>query len=47
MQLSSKLLDETIINTRPKIGEQTLIVMGEPTHEEKLSQTSPTNKKTK
>ena len=38
MELSSKLLEQIVFNTRPEIEEHMLIVMDESTHEEHLSQ---------
>ena len=38
MELSSKILEKSAFNTRPKIEEQILIVMEKSTHEELLSQ---------
>ena len=34
MQLSSKILEELVLNTRPKIEEYMLSVMNKSTHEE-------------
>ena len=45
MELSSKLLEQIAINTRPKIEEHMLIVMDKSTHEEHLFQPLQTNNK--
>ena len=45
MYLSSKLLEQIEINTRPKIEEHMLIVMDKSTHEELLYQPLQTNNK--
>ena len=45
MELSSKLLEQTALNTRPKIKEHILVVMDKCTHEEHLAQPLQTNKK--
>ena len=45
MELSSKLLEQTAYNTRPKIEEHMLIVMNKSAHEEHLSQPLQTNNK--
>ena len=38
MQLPSKLLEQIVYNTRPKIEEHMLIVMDKSTHEKHLSE---------
>ena len=43
MEIPSKLLEQIAFNTRPKIEEHLLIVMGKSTHEEHLSQPLQTN----
>ena len=43
MELPSKLLEQIVFNTRPKIEEDMLIVMDKSTHEEHLSQQLQTN----
>ena len=45
MELSSKLLEQIALITRPKIEEHILIVMKKSTHEEHLSQPLQTNNK--
>ena len=45
MELPSKLLEQIVFNTRPKIEEHMLIVMCKSTHEEHLSQPLQTNNK--
>ena len=45
MELSSKLLEQILINTGPKIKEHMLIVMDKSTHEEDLRQPLQTNDK--
>ena len=45
MALPSKLLEQIVFNTRPKIEEHFLIVMKKSTHEEHLFQPLQTNKK--
>ena len=45
MELHSKLLEQRAFNTRPKIEEHMLIVMGKSSHEEHLSQPLQTNNK--
>ena len=45
MELSSKLLEQIVFNTRPKIEEHLLIVMNKSTHEEHLFQPLQTNNK--
>ena len=45
MELPSKLLEQIVFNTRPKIEEHILIVMNKSTHEENLSQPLQTNNK--
>ena len=45
MELPSKLLEQTVYITRPKIEEHILIVMNKSTHEEHLSQPLQTNNK--
>ena len=45
MELPSKLLEQIVFNTRPKIGEHMLIVMDKSTHEEHLSQPFQTKNK--
>ena len=45
MELPSNLLEQTAINTRPKIEQHMLIVMDKSTHGEHLSQRLQTNKK--
>ena len=45
MDLPSKLLEQIVYNTRPKIEEHMLIVMDKSTHEEHLSQSLQTNNK--
>ena len=45
MELSSKLLDQSVFNTRPKIEEHMLFVMNKNTHEERLSIPLQTNNK--
>ena len=43
MDFSSKLLEQLVFKTRPKIEEHMLIVMDKSTHEEHLSQPLQTN----
>ena len=43
MELPSKLLEQIVFNTRPKIEEHMLIVMDKCTHEEHLAQPLQTN----
>ena len=45
MELPSKLLEQIAFNTRPKIEEHMLIIMGKSTHEEHLFQPLQTNNK--
>ena len=45
MEVHSKILEQIVFNTRPKIGEHMLIVMDKSTHEENLSQPLQTIKK--
>ena len=45
MELPSKLLEQIVYNTRPKIEEHMLIVMDKSTHEEHLFQPLQTNNK--
>ena len=45
MELPSKVIEQIMFNTRPKIEEQMLIVMDKSTHEEHLSQPLQTNNK--
>ena len=45
MELPSKLLEQIVYYTRPKIEEHILIVMIKSTHEEHLSQPLQTNNK--
>ena len=45
MELPSKLLEQIVFNTRPKIEEHLLIVMDKSTHEEHLFQPLQTNNK--
>ena len=45
MELPSKLLEQIVFNTRPKIEEHVLIVMEKSSHEEHLSQPLQTNNK--
>ena len=45
MELPSKLLEQIVHKTKPKIEEHMLIVMDKSTHEEHLSQTLQTNNK--
>ena len=45
MELPSKLLEEIVFNTRPKIEEYMLIVMDKSTHEEYLSEPLQTKNK--
>ena len=45
MELRSKLLEQIVFNTRPKIEEHMLIVMNESTHEEHLFQPLQRNNK--
>ena len=45
MELPSKLLEQTVFNTRPKIEEHMLISMDKSTYEEHLSQPLQTNNK--
>ena len=45
MELPSNLLEQTALNTRPKIEEDLLIIMGKTTHQEHLSQPLQTNNK--
>ena len=45
MELPSKLLEQIVFNTRPKIEEHMLIVMDKSTHEEHLFQPLQTNNK--
>ena len=45
MKLPCKILEEIAFNTRPKIEEQTLVVMDNSTHAEHLSQPLQTNNK--
>ena len=45
MELPSKLLEQIVFNTRPKIEEHLLIVMDKSTHEEHLFQALQTNNK--
>ena len=45
MELPSKLLEQIAFNTRPKIEEHILIVLGKSTHEEHLLQPLQTNNK--
>ena len=45
MELPSKLLEQIVYNTRPKIEEHILIVMDKSIHEEHLSQPLQTNNK--
>ena len=45
MELPSKLLEQIVYNTRPKIQEHMLIVMDKSTHEEFLSNPLQTNKR--
>ena len=45
MEIPSKLLEQIVYNTRPKIEEHMLIVMDKSTHEEHLFQPLQTNKK--
>ena len=45
MELSSKILEQRVFNTRPKIEEHMLIDMDKSTHEEHLSQPLQTNNK--
>ena len=45
MELPSKLLEQIVFNTRPKIEEHMLIVFNKYTHEEHLSQPLQTNNK--
>ena len=45
MELPSKLLEQIVFNTRPKIEEHMLIVMDKSTQEEHLSQSLQTNNK--
>ena len=45
MELPNKLLEQIVLNTRPKVKEHLLVVMDKIAHEEHLSQPSQTNKK--
>ena len=45
MELPSKLLEQIALNTRPKIEDHMLIIMGKSAHEEHLSQPGQTNNK--
>ena len=45
MELPSKLLEQIVYNTRPKIEEHILIIMDKSTHEEHLFQPLQTNNK--
>ena len=45
MELPSKLLEQIVFNTRPKIEEHMLVIMDKSTHEEHLSQPLQTNNK--
>ena len=45
MELPGKILEQTALNTRPKIEEHMLIVKKESNHEEHLSQPLQTNNK--
>ena len=45
MELPSEILEQTAFDTRPKLEEHMLIVMGISTHEEHLSQPLQGNKK--
>ena len=45
MELTSKLLEEIVYITRPKLEEHMLIVMDKSTHEEHSSQPLQTNNK--
>ena len=45
MELPTKLLEQSVFNTRPKIEEHMLVVMDKSTHEEHLSQALQTNNK--
>ena len=45
MELPSKLLEQIVYNTRPKIEKHMLIVMDKSTHEEHLYQPLQTNNK--
>ena len=45
MELPSKILEQTAINTRPKTEEHMLVAMDESTDEEHLSQPLQTNNK--
>ena len=45
MELASKILEQIVHNTRPKMEEHMLIVMDNSTHEEHLSQPLQTKNK--
>ena len=45
MELPSRLLEQIVHNTRPKIEEHMLIVVNKSTHEEHIFQPLQTNKK--
>ena len=45
MELPSKIIEQIVFNTRPKIEEHKLIIMNEGTHEEHLSQPLQTKNK--